>query len=91
MFLGKLCRKYELRLYVYIYFFLMVIYMAYMVPETRVMTGGITTRPVAFAIPVFLTVILLLRNRVKFGKNFYFLLTISFFQPILKARTNESH
>ena len=91
MFLGKLCRKYELRLYEYIYFFLMVIYMAYMVPETRVMTGGITTRPVAFAIPVFLTVILLLRNRVKFGKNFYFLLILLLVWSVIQIEVKKQY
>ena len=61
----------DVGLYEYLYFFAMVIYMAYMTPETRVMNGGLTTRTFAFFIPVVLTIILLLRHHGRIAWNRY--------------------
>jgi hypothetical protein len=55
----------------YIYFFMVVIYAAMAVPFTSSM-NGYTGSPLGFALPVVMTAILLVRNKVNF-KNSYFL------------------
>lgn len=59
-----------------------------MTPETRVTTGGISTRPIAFLIPIVLTIILLFRNKIIYNKNFYKILFVlilwSFIQICVK-------
>ena len=59
-------------LYEYIYAFMMVIYMSFMTPETRVMNGGILTRTLAFLIPIILTFCLIHNYSGKIKWSLYF-------------------
>lgn len=54
------------RIFDYLYLFVMVIYMAQMVPETSRMVGTLSGNPIPFLIPIFLTVILLLKHPISF-------------------------
>lgn len=51
----------------YLYLFVMVIYMAQMVPETGRMVGGLSGNPIPFLIPIILTFILLFRHPISFN------------------------
>ena len=53
-------------IYEYLYLFVMVIYMAQMVPATGRMIGGLSGNPIPLLIPVILTTILLIRNPISF-------------------------
>lgn len=59
-------RRMHITPYEYIYYFMMVIYMSYMTTETRVMCGGMTSNPIAFSIPLFLTLILVIQKKLSF-------------------------
>ena len=53
-------------IYEYLYLFVMVIYMAQMTPDTGRMVGGLSGNPIPLLIPIFLTIILLIRNPISF-------------------------
>lgn len=77
--------------YEYIYFFIMVIYMAFMTGETRVMLGGMADHPIAFCIPIILTIILCYRNPLSFDNRRFqitlgVLIVWSFIQIIVKTQ-----
>ena len=54
-------------IYEYLYLFVMVIYMAQMVPDTGRMIGGLSGNPIPLLIPIVLTIILLIRNPISFA------------------------
>lgn len=54
-------------IYEYLYLFVMVIYMAQMRPETGRMVGRLSGDPIPFLIPIVLTIILLIRNPIRFN------------------------
>lgn len=62
----------------YLYFFYMVILMAYLTPETRVFNGGFVSRPIAFAIPLVLTIIMSTKHGVSFSNRKFFALISGF-------------
>lgn len=94
MLTNKNCETYNIKSFEKIYFFIMVIYMAFMTPETRVTTGGIATRPIAFSIPIILTIIIIIRNRINYNNKYYkFLLILCLWiitQIIVKQQYNLS-
>lgn len=94
MLTNKIYETYHIKSFEKIYFFIMVIYMAFMTPETRVTTGGIATRPIAFSIPIILTIILLIRNKINYNNKYYkFLLILCLWiitQIIVKKQFNVS-
>lgn len=60
-----------IRAFEWIYFFVMVIYMAQMTPDTARMVGQLSGNPIPFLIPIALTAILLFRNKISFAnRNF---------------------
>lgn len=71
----QIIKKLHIDYYDYIYFFMMVIYMSHMTLETRVMLGGVREHPIAFIIPIVLTLILLNKHKIPFN-NIHLLITI---------------
>ena len=56
-------------IYEYFYMFVMVIYMAQMTHETGRMVGTLSGNPIPFLIPIVLTIILLMRNPIRFAHS----------------------
>lgn len=80
----KLCDNSKIRLYEYIYMFVMVIYMSQMTSTTTRMIAGLSAPWLPFVFPIILTFILLLRNPINFAnKNLGILLIISAIWTIL--------
>ena len=66
----KLYNDFKVKRFEYIYFFVMIIYMAQATAYTGRMVGGLTERPMfPFLLPIFLTIILLDRNKISFSHN----------------------
>ena len=66
----KLYNDFKVKRFEYIYFFVMIIYMAQVDQNTSRMIGGLTARPLfPFLLPIFLTIILLDRNKISFSHN----------------------
>lgn len=67
-----------IRAFEWIYFFVMVIYMAQMTPDTARMVAQLSGNPIPFIIPIALTAVLLFRNRISFAnRNFLWTLGIA--------------
>lgn len=62
----KLCDKSRMKWFEFFYFFIVVIYMAQMVPETTRMVGGLSAPWFPFVMPLVLTAIMAIRHRVNF-------------------------
>lgn len=62
----KIHENFFYRKYEYFYLFVMVIYMAQMVPETSRMVGNLSGNPIPFLIPIVLTAVLIYRNPINF-------------------------
>lgn len=66
----KLYNDFKVKRFEYIYFFVMIIYMAQATSYTSRMVGGLTQRPLfPFLLPILLTIILLDRNKISFSHN----------------------
>jgi len=66
----KLYNDFKVKRFEYIYFFVMIIYMAQATSYTSRMVGGLTARPLfPFLLPILLTIILLDRNKISFSNN----------------------
>ena len=66
----KLYNDFKVKRFEYIYFFVMIIYMAQVNQYTARMIGGLTARPLfPFLLPILLTIILLDRNKISFSNN----------------------
>ena len=66
----KLYNDFKVKQFEYIYFFVMIIYMAQVNQYTARMVGGLTIRPLfPFLLPILLTIILLDRNKISFSHN----------------------
>lgn len=66
----KLYNDFKVKRFEYIYFFVMIIYMAQATSYTSRMVGGLTARPLfPFLLPILLTIILLDRNKISFSHN----------------------
>ena len=66
----KLYNDFKVKRFEYIYFFVMIIYMAQATAYTGRMVGGLTESPIfPFLLPIFLTIILLDRNKISFSHN----------------------
>lgn len=65
----KLCDNSLIKNYEYFYFFIMIIYMGQMTPDTMRMIGGLSAPWIPFLIPITLTIILLIRNPISFKSN----------------------
>ena len=65
----KLCDKSSIATFKYIYLFIMVIYMAQIVPTTNRMVAGIGSPWFPFLLPIFLTILLLIFHPINFRKK----------------------
>ena len=66
----KLYNDFKVKRFEYIYFLVMIIYMAQATSYTSRMIGGLTQRPLfPFILPILLTIILLDRNKISFSHN----------------------
>ena len=66
----KLYNDFKVKQFEYIYFLVMIIYMAQATSYTSRMVGGLTARPLfPFLLPILLTIILLDRNKISFSHN----------------------
>ena len=66
----KLYNDFKVKRFEYIYFFVMIIYMAQATSYTSRMVAGLTARPLfPFLLPILLTIILLDRNKISFSHN----------------------
>ena len=66
----KLYNDIKVKRFEYIYFFVMIIYMAQATGYTTRMIAGLTARPMfPFLLPIILTIILLDRNKISFSNN----------------------
>lgn len=66
----KLYNDFKVKRFEYLYFLVMIIYMAQATSYTSRMVGGLTARPLfPFLLPILLTMILLDRNKISFSHN----------------------
>ena len=66
----KLYNDFKVKRFEYLYFLVMIIYMAQATSYTSRMVGGLTARPLfPFLLPILLTIILLDRNKISFSHN----------------------
>lgn len=73
----KIHENFFYRKYEYFYLFVMVIYMAQMVPETSRMAGNLSGNPIPFLIPIVLTAVLIYRNPINFfHRNLWVLVAV---------------
>ena len=79
----------------YIYFFMIVIYAAMAVPFTSSM-NGYTGSPIGFLLPIIMTGILLIRNKVNFKNNYFIAVIITYtvwalLQFLINSRFNITY
>ncbi len=87
----SLFKQDKIRTFEYIYFFVMVIYMAQIHENTSRMVGTLSGALFPFLLPIILTIILLDRNKVKFDDKRLIRICLLFALWIVLLFTNKSY
>ena len=86
----RLADKSSIGFYKYIYYFVMVVYMAQIVPTTNRMIAGLSSPWIPFIIPIALTIILVLIHPIKlFNKKLLSILAICGLWALLVTIFND--